>query len=344
MDDILKKAINEVVWEINGYIENCPYFDNFSIKEISEGLRAYFARGGKRVRPAIAMWCCGICGGDPKKAIPAAAGLEACHTWTLIHDDIIDNDEKRRGGDSIHIIGRKQAEKNYAFGDFEKYGETYSILIGDMLQGISVSMILDSVQAGVSPLVATEVCRLLEAKTTLHLIEGELLDVQFEYMNMEEINSELIYKMIKGKTGELIRYAACMGSMIGLDTTDTDSEKVKALCDYGLNVGLAFQLCDDILGLCADENKLGKPVGSDIIEGKKTLTVFYALEKMSPKTKEEFLSLFGHECNEKQLAAAVDMIVSSGALERTKKEAVRLTEEALRRLEIFPDSQYKYLL
>lgn len=339
MEKELKTALYKVVNDINSYIENCEYFNEFSIKEIKEGLKAYFARGGKRIRPAIAMWSCGICGGDPKKVIPAASGLEACHTWTLIHDDIIDNDDKRRGGDSIHIIGKKQAEKAYSFGDFAKYGETYSILIGDMLQGISVSMILDSIKENVSPNVAVAICKLLEAKTTLHLIEGELLDVQFEYMDIKDINTDLIYKMIWGKTGVLIRYAAMMGAMIGLDTDDINNPKVKALGEYAMNIGLAFQLRDDVLGLIADEEKLGKPVGSDIIEGKKTLTTFYALSEFNKKDKEEFLSIFGH--NNGDLNRAVELIKSTSAIEKTSKEAERLTKEAIEKLEVFENSEYK---
>ena len=344
MTEDLKNAIKTVVNDINSYIDNCEYFDKFNINEITEGLRAYFTRGGKRIRPAIALWACGVCGGDPKKVIPAASGLEACHTWTLIHDDIIDNDDTRRGGDSIHIIGKKQAEKSFYSGDFNKYGETYSILIGDMLQGISVSMILDSVKVGVKPEVAIEICKLLEAETTLHLIEGELLDVRFEYMDIKDITPELIYKMIWGKTGVLLRYAAIMGAMIGLDICDIENEKIKALGDFALNIGLAFQLRDDILGLVADEKKLGKPVGSDIAEGKKTLTTFYALREFNEEQKKEFLSIFAHPEKEKDIEKAVNLIKSTGAIEKTSNEAKRLTQEALEKLNIFPESIYKIYL
>lgn len=344
MDKGLQSALMSVVNDINSYIDNCEYFDKYSIKEISQGLRAYFSRGGKRIRPAIAMWSCGICGGDPKKVIPAASGLEACHTWTLIHDDIIDNDDTRRGGPSVHVIGKNQAEKVWGKKGSEKYGETYSILIGDMLQGISVSMILDSVKVGVDPKVAIEVCKLLESDTALNLIEGELLDVQFEYMDIKDINPDLIYKMIWGKTGVLIRYAAVMGAMIGLNTTDINNEKVKALGDFAINIGLAFQLRDDVLGLIADEKKLGKPVGSDIVEGKKTLTAFYALEAFSEREKEEFLSIFGNPQEANKTGRAVELIKQTGAIEKTSQKAENLTHEAIEKLSIFPENEYKSYL
>ncbi|MBQ7257524.1 MAG: polyprenyl synthetase family protein [Abditibacteriota bacterium] len=344
MDKGLQSALMSVVNDINSYIDNCEYFDKYSIKEISQGLRAYFSRGGKRIRPAIAMWSCGICGGDPKKVIPAASGLEACHTWTLIHDDIIDNDDTRRGGPSVHVIGKTQAEKSWGKKDSEKYGETYSILIGDMLQGISVSMILDSVKAGVDPKVAIEICKLLESDTALNLIEGELLDVQFEYMDIKSINPDLIYKMIWGKTGVLIKYAAVMGAMIGLNTIDMNNEKVKALGDFAINIGLAFQLRDDVLGLIADEKKLGKPVGSDIVEGKKTLTAFYALETFSESEKEEFLSIFGNPQKAGYTGRAVELIKQTGAIEKTSQKAENLTHEAIEKLSVFPDNEYKSYL
>lgn len=344
MDEKLRTELESVVKDINKYISECSYFDRFDIKEISEGLKAYFQRGGKRIRPAFAMWCCGLCGGDPKKVIPAASGLEACHTWTLIHDDIIDNDDKRRGGDSVHIIGKKQAEKSFASGDFSEYGNTYAILVGDILQGISVSMILDSVKAGVRPEIAIEICRLLETETNLHLIEGELLDVQFEYMDIKNIYPELIYKMIWGKTGALIRYSAMMGAMIGLDTEYAENEHVKALGEFALKIGLAFQLRDDVLGLVADEKKLGKPVGSDIVEGKKTLTAFYAISEFSPEEKEEFLSIFGHGDKIHLTGRAVELIKKTGAIEKTEKEAQKLIDEALEILNAFPESKYKYIL
>ena len=345
MNDILQSALLKVVLEINTYIDNCEYFDKYSIKEISEGLRAYFSRGGKRVRPAIALWSCGLCGGDPKKVIPAASGLEACHTWTLIHDDIIDNDSIRRGGPSVHVIGKRQAEEKWGNKNSGKYGETYSILIGDMLQGISVSMILDSVKAGVDPKVAIEICKLLEADTALYLIEGELLDVQFEYMDIKDINPELIYKMILGKTGFLIKYAALMGAMIGLNTTDINNEKVKALGEFAVNIGLAFQLRDDVLGLIADESKLGKPVGSDITEGKKTLTAFYALEAFNESERAEFLSIFGNADKPGEALNAIELIKKTGAIEKTSQKAKELTQEAKDKLTIFEDNEYKsYLL
>lgn len=344
MDNNLKIALDEVVKEINTYIENCSYFDSFSIKDISVGLRAYFERGGKRIRPAFALWSCGLCGGDPKKVIPAAAGLEACHTWTLIHDDIIDNDTVRRGGDSVHEIGRKQAEKDFSFGDFRKYGETYGILVGDILQGISVSMILDSINSGVKPETAVAVCKFLETDTNLQLIEGELLDVRFEYMDENEISPDLIYKMIQGKTGALIKYSAMMGAMIGLETCDVNHPLVKKIGDFALKIGLAFQLRDDILGLTADEKKLGKPVGSDIAEGKKTLTAFYALGSFDKKEKEEFLSVFGKTDDPEKIRRATEMIIASGALKKTEEEEEKLLAEALDVLSSFPDNKYRKLL
>jgi len=347
LDLAIVESLEETSKKVNSYIDNCEYFNSFALPEITDGLKAYFTRGGKRIRPALALWACGAVGGDIDKVIPAASGLEACHTWTLIHDDIIDNDDTRRGDDSMHIIGEKFAKSNFYTSSFENksFGETYSILIGDMLHGISVSMILDSVKVGVSPEIAIEICKLLESNIALSLIEGELLDVKFEYMKLEDINTDLILSMIIGKTAVLIKYAATIGAMIGLNTTDINDKRILALGNFALNIGIAFQLQDDILGLIADEKELGKPVGSDILEGKKTLTAFYALEKFTEEEKTKFLTIFGNSnASPEDVKIAVKMIIDAKALDRTRDMAEDLVKVALKKLSIIEDSKYKELL
>ena len=135
-----------------------------------------------------------------------------------------------------------------------------------------------------------------------------------------------------------------MGAMIGLNTTDINNEKVKALGDFAINIGLAFQLRDDVLGLIADEKKLGKPVGSDIVEGKKTLTAFYALKTFNESEREEFLSIFGNPEKAQETGRAVELIKQTGAIEKTSQKAKDLTEEAILKLSIFPDNEYKSYL
>ena len=123
-----------------------------------------------------------------------------------------------------------------------------------------------------------------------------------------------------------------------------NNEKVKAIGDFAINIGLAFQLRDDVLGLIADEKKIGKPVGSDIVEGKKTLTAFYALETFSESEKEEFLSIFGNPQKAGYTGRAVELIKQTGAIEKTSQKPENLTHEAIEKLSVFPDNEYKSYL
>lgn len=336
---------------INNYISSNNIFNDFKLDEIPVGLKAYLERPGKKLRPAVLIWAFGAVGGneeDISKILPIACSLETSHTWTLVHDDIIDCDEKRRGGDSIHVIGKKSASlafPNISKNEANKYGETYSILIGDTLHSISVSLMLDSIKLGVNPSVVIELIKLLEGDTMLRLIEGELLDVKFEHMDIETVTSNLIFDMMTGKTGALIEYAATAGAMLGLNTCNKKHEKVIALANFAKTCGIAFQMQDDILGLTADETKLGKPVGSDVLEGKKTLTAYYALSHFNSEETKKFLTIYGNaQASEEEIKTAINMIINAGAIEKTNKIACDMINNAIKKLDIIDASKYKDLL
>ncbi len=347
----MKASLAEVCGLVNGYIEKCSYFYDYGLEEVTEGLLAYLMRPGKKLRPAVLVWSYLASGGSEKdlaSVLPVACGLELTHTWTLIHDDIIDRDESRRGGESMHVIGRRLAKENFgaSAGAAEEYGLAYSILIGDALHAVSVAMMLDAVKAGAPSEVVGEICRLLQGVTMRELLEGELRDVNFEYMPTEAIDCDTILKMIEGKTSSLLSYSAMFGAMLGKKTADTGHPAVKSIGDYARACGTAFQLKDDILGLVADEAELGKPVGSDLRDGKKSYPIYLALSRFGEKERAEFLQIYGNgKASPQRQKRAVDMILETGAVRDTESLAVRLVTEAGGLLKDMPDSRYKsYLL
>ncbi|MBO4548684.1 MAG: polyprenyl synthetase family protein [Abditibacteriota bacterium] len=348
----MKDSLVRICGLVNEYVSNCPYILSHSLPEITSGLLAYLMRPGKKVCPAVLIWSYLACGGSPEhldRALPIACGLELTHTWTLIHDDIIDCDPTRRGGPSMHVIGQQLARDRFGVREpaaAAKYGETYSILIGDTMHAISVAMMLDSVKAGVSPDTAAECVRYLQGETMRLLIEGELLDVNFEYMEPEEVDCGMIIRMIEGKTSSLLSYSALAGAMLGADSPDTERPAAKALKEYAFSCGTAFQLKDDILGLTADEAQLGKPVGSDLREGKKTYPIYLALSRFDNREKAEFLRSYGNpSASAEELQRAAAMIEDCGALKDTEELAVSLVAKARHLLCAVEDSQYKeYIL
>ena len=204
--------------------------------------------GGKRIRPALLLLACRACGFRGERAIVLASVVEFIHTATLLHDDIIDQATVRRGRRSVN----------------SRWGNDITVLLGDFLYTKSMSMALSQDNL--------RVLRLL-SDVTLRMIEGELLEI--------ERNGDLAMReadhvdIIRRKTADL--FSACMriGAMLG----EAGEQREAALASYGLNLGVCFQMVDDLLDFTADEKVLGKPVASDLREGKLTLPVIYLLRR-----------------------------------------------------------------
>ena len=217
--------------------------------------------GGKRLRPIIACLACQAVGSNFLKAIPFAVSLEIIHTFTLIHDDIMDKDMERRGKPAVHV----------------KYGEDIAILAGDALFAKAfeiASYINDAI-------VVKKILRNL-AIMAKEICEGQALDVYFE--KLEYVDEKQFLEMIEKKTAKMFEHAAMGGAIIG----GGSMEEIKALQEYGLNLGMAFQIWDDCLDVIG--KNIGKPVGSDIREGKKTIIYLYAYKKAEEK---EWLKNYG---------------------------------------------------
>jgi geranylgeranyl diphosphate synthase type I len=257
-------------------------------------------------------------GGDPDLAIPFAAGLEILHNFTLIHDDIMDNDSIRRGTSTVH--SKWGVNMAIASGDL-LFAKVYQAMYASYLDGsLSCSRVLESIKT------VTE--------ATISLCEGQVLDISFP--DTRDVSQEDYIFMVEGKTSALFKACAEIGAIVG----GADRESIKALGSFAWDAGIAFQIVDDILGALANEETLGKPVGSDLKEGKKTLIVVYALENTSPREKEVILKVLGDEnADPRDIEGASEVLVSSGSIDYAKRRAMMYVRSSKDSLGAFPDVQ-----
>jgi geranylgeranyl diphosphate synthase type I len=187
--------------------------------------------------------------------------------------------------------------------------------------------------------------RMLESYVLNVLVSGETLDIQFAKQPIESFESEQIVDMLWRKTGALYEYSAKAGAMIGLDTTDAEDKKVVALSNFTSRCGTAFQLQDDILGIIGDEKQLGKPVGSDIREGKRTTIIYYAFKNASPQQKTELQGTLGNQgATREEINEVTRLLLELGGISETKRMAQQIIQGACPELDVLPDSRYKELL
>lgn len=279
--------------------------------------------GGKRLRPFLVLKSCEIVGGSNEASLPMAAAVELLHSFTLIHDDIMDEDAKRRGVPTVHVL----------------WGVPTAIIAGDML----FARVYDSVISYTDPKRASpeRVLRALSVITeaTIAICEGQALDMMFE--RMESVSEEDYFKMIGRKTAALFKAAAQAGAIVGGGTVS----QTERLGNFAYNAGLAFQIVDDILGLTADEKVLGKPVGSDIREGKRTLIMAHALGHADEERRRLILSTLGNrKAASDQIRGVTQIVRSCGSIEYAAKKAEGIIEKARRQLSPFPDSLAKRML
>ncbi len=230
---------------------------------VSQAMRYSVENGGKRIRPALLLEFCRVCGGDYKKAMPFACALEMIHTYSLIHDDLpcMDDDDFRRGKPSCHIA----------------FGEEYALLAGDALLTLAFETAMKSnLSAEITVKAAKE---LAKAAGVMGMVGGQVLDLQNEG---KKVGVSDLQKTDELKTGELIR-AACV---LGCVCAGADDKKIAAAEKYAHDIGIAFQIVDDILDVTSDEETLGKPIGSDEENQKSTYVSLLGIEK-SRKTAEE---------------------------------------------------------
>jgi geranylgeranyl diphosphate synthase type I len=338
------KRRRDLVYE---YLDSWHGAGDFKPADIHDALFSYVRNRGKGLRPALLMLCAGAVGGDELQALPAAAAVEIFQIWTLVHDDIIDRDLLRRGSPTVHSSYAQQGLERYSLTktEAEHYGLSVAILAGDLQQSWGYALLCDLANRGVGAELVLKLINRMSASLTPRLLEGEMLDVQFSLSPVESLTEDDILRMLSGKTAALLEYAAWAGAMIGLADREDQNGNAERLGHFAALCGTAFQLQDDLLGLTADEATLGKPVGSDIREGKRTLLVFYALAALDEANRSKLVSVLGaQQASSSEIRSAVDIILNSGARERVETLANSYISQALNILDELPDSESKGLL
>jgi len=307
----------------------------------------YPQNGGKRLRPAILTWCCRLLGGKESAALYPAAAVEVFHNWTLVHDDIIDQDAVRRNRPTCHVAlanetrGRFGLESEAA----ARTGRDFAILAGDLQQGWANHLMLCATDHGVSAKVVVGVMRRFQELANRELICGEALDVEFALRKLETIGLDEVREMLRGKTGALLRFCAEAGAMIALETDDPETPEVRKLGDFADAAGIAFQLRDDYLGIFGRGEQLGKAIGGDLREGKATGLLLTALRMASEGERQRLFRLLGRrEYTPQDLDAVRRIMTDCGAAAAIEAEETELADRAKALLKEFPANVHRKCL
>jgi geranylgeranyl diphosphate synthase type II len=274
--------------------------------------RYILAGGGKRIRPLLAMLAAEAVGGKATDALQAGLALEVLHNFTLVHDDIMDHADIRRGRPTVH----------------KKWDASVAILSGDVMIGIAYELILKTK--------TNQFHKLLGVFTegVVTVCEGQAYDKEFE--TRKKVSLEDYLMMISKKTGRLISIALEMGGL----AADASPRLVKALRDYGTLIGEAFQVQDDMLDIIADEKAFGKTIGGDLVQGKKTFLLLRAIELTSGKEKKLLQSIIDNKGIDKsQVLTVKDIYERCGAIAEADirvKRNFKKAEAIIRRL---PDNK-----
>lgn len=342
----LQNELALISHSITELIQTDTFPDSIQPSCLASAVRSYPVRGGKRLRPALLLWANGVLGGDPDQALYAGCAVELFHTWTLVHDDIIDEDDFRRGKPTTHIEIASYAKNAYEKPPSlnEKFGRDMAILCGDIQQAWAMNMLLKSREKGVKDSLIVSLMSRFQQVNRL-LISGEALDVEFPMRKLEEITGEEVKNMILGKTSCLLKFSVQCGGSIALQKWDVQEDALAALGDFAEDLGIAFQLRDDYLGIFGDEEKFGKPIGSDFQEGKPTFLYLDAMQLLSPAGREQLKNLTAlPHYTETQITEIRTLLQESGAEAKCLQKIASLTEKAHNSLMKLPENKYRKLL
>ncbi|MFL7839111.1 MAG: polyprenyl synthetase family protein [Candidatus Promineifilaceae bacterium] len=273
---------------------------------VDESLHPIDPIRGKQIRPLIAMITNDAAGGNWRQVVPAAAGIEILHNFSLVHDDIEDVSPTRRGRPTI----------------WKLWGEAMAINCGDAMFTLAHEGVGRLLETGTPPAVVVHALKRFD-DTCFQLTSGQYADMEFE--TRDNVSVEEYLAMIKGKTGVLLAYSAEVGALVA----GAEQDIVQHYAQLGLNLGLAFQVIDDILGIWGNESKTGKSAATDIITKKKTLPVLFGLENCKP-----LRDLYRDQTpDDKFVTQAVQLLEESGAREFAEEQAKIYSNAALNYLE-----------
>ncbi len=271
-------------------------------------------RKGKQMRPMFVMLTAGLCGGINERTHRAASLIEMIHTATLVHDDVVDDANERRGFFSINAMWKNKV----------------AVLVGDYLLSKGLQLAIDHEDFDFLKLISN---------ATKEMSEGELL--QIEKARRLDIEEDVYFEIIRQKTASLI--AACCAT--GAASAGATKEQIEEYRVLGENIGIAFQIKDDLFDYEATEKDIGKPVGIDIKEKKMTLPLIYTLNNCSRKEKREIINVVkNHNENKIKVSALINKVKSSGGIEYTEKKMVEYKDLALNQLSALPDTDMKQSL
>lgn len=289
------------------------------VKLISDIAGHTLGAGGKRLRPALTMLCAQMCGDDPNNphphAVKCAGAVELTHTTTLLHDDVVDGAAVRRGKPAANMI----------------WGNETSVLVGDFL----FAQVF--VAASREGLVNTMLLPL--AVATSEMCAGELMETQMR--GDLDMSEEQYLEIIALKTASLTDCACRLGGL----ALQADEDAIKRLGRYGYDVGMAFQIVDDVFDIVSTQNRIGKPVGNDIREGDITLPMLRAMQTGSEADREFLRGVVGKEpLNDEDVERALTIIRNSGGVEYSLDKARDYVASAKAQLETFDDSPAREML
>ncbi len=323
LNSFLNKYSSLVEKEIEKIL--CSYVD----KENHKLLKYPILTGGKRLRPTLAIIVCKLFGGKIKDVIYGAAGLEIAHNYSLIVDDIID-----------HSILRRNLPTCWA-----KFGKSIAECVGIDY----AASIFQAANKTKEPKIISE----LFAKTMKNIVDGEILDILFEQAGREDepfivqnryfnISKKDYFKMVSKKTATLLETSCKVGAILA----KAKKEEIKTISRYGFNIGVAFQIRDDILDIFGEEQKFGKKIGKDIEERKKGNTVLlFALAKLNKKERKEICKILQKEKIEKQdIEKSVNLIKKTNALKKAQEFGESFIKKAKRELEKLPKNKWNTIL
>lgn len=345
--DALLGYLAERRMAVVGYIKGFGLTHLVGEPHLRDFLLSYPLRGGKSLRPALIALAAGAVSGEDltEKTLPLQAAVELYHNWTLIHDDIIDEDDLRRGKPSLHREIEAAVKKSDKDEGAEKYGRDIAILVGDLLHGFVNLLSLKLVDRGVDPDVVIGIQRLMHAELTPALVDGEARDVKFTRENIGDITEDQVIEMLEGKTAALFEYCGTAGALVGLNSNDPADPRARAVAGFSRAAGLAFQIQDDILGLIGDQDKLGKPRGSDLREGKHTLLLLHAFREGTEDQVEILKPLIGKsDITKDEVDLAEKTMREIGTIDYVNKIALEYVETALPFLDELEPSQSRDLL
>jgi len=296
--------------------------------EITGVLSRFVDRDGKRIRPALLYYAYQACRGQAEeKAMTMAMAVEMLHTYLLIHDDIMDHADTRRGEPAVHVLFSDLHRSRSWRGSPDPFGESVAILVGDLAQSYATEL-FSSVE--VAPEVAEEF-RSCYSTMCQEVIIGQYLEMTAA--NRPELGEDELLRVLQMKSG---RYSVQRPVQLGALLARAPQAMRKDLTRYGAKIGEAFQLQDDLLGMFGDSATVGKPVGSDLIEGKFTVLIHHAVKNLSSSESRRLLAVLGNsDLASAEVTEIQGLIEASGARQRveemieTRMEGARLALEGL---------------